>query len=57
MPLSLAEVIARVDEVPGWGRYQHDGAGRILFRSQRRPGLLVWQRFVPPARDEGERSG
>lgn len=29
-------------------RYQHDGMGRILFRSERRPGQLVWQPFVPP---------
>lgn len=29
-------------------RYQHDAGGRILFRSERQPGLLVWQRFVPP---------
>ncbi len=33
-------------------RYSHDGQGRILFRSERYPGRMVWQRFVLPSLDE-----
>lgn len=29
-------------------RFIHDGEGRLLFRSERKRGRLVWQRFVPP---------
>jgi hypothetical protein len=29
-------------------RFTHDGEGRMLFRSERDPSRLVWQRFVPP---------
>ncbi|MEM7151458.1 MAG: hypothetical protein AAF799_01400 [Myxococcota bacterium] len=30
-------------------RYRHDGAGRILFRSDRYPGRFAWKRFRRPS--------
>jgi hypothetical protein len=33
-------------------RYSNDGEGRVLFRSERYPGRLVWQRFVLPAPED-----
>jgi len=35
-------------------RYQHDGQGRILFRSERYPGHMAWKRFVMPSRSDEE---
>ena len=58
--LTRREATALFERPPASGlcvRYQHDGAGRILFRSESRPGLRVWQRFVPPARAEGGEPG
>ncbi|PCC74459.1 hypothetical protein SAMN02745121_06717 [Nannocystis exedens] len=50
--LTRSEATALFRRPPASGlcvRYQHDGMGRILFRSETRPGQRVWQRFVPPA--------
>ncbi|MCY0994238.1 hypothetical protein OV203_44320 [Nannocystis sp. ILAH1] len=50
--LTRSEATALFRSPPASGlcvRYQHDKMGRILFRSETRPGMLVWQRFVPPA--------
>jgi hypothetical protein len=50
--LTRTEATALFRSPPAGGlcvRYQHDGQGRILFRSERRPGQLAWQPFVPPA--------
>ncbi|WAS90246.1 hypothetical protein [Nannocystis punicea] len=49
--LTRSEATALFRDPPASGlcvRYQHDAMGRILFRSETRPGQLVWQRFVPP---------
>ncbi|MDC0723228.1 hypothetical protein [Nannocystis bainbridge] len=50
--LTRREATALFQRPPASGlcvRYQHDGMGRILFRSETRPGQRVWQRFAPPA--------
>ena len=50
--LTRSEATALFRQPPASGlcvRYQCDRMGRILFRSETRPGQRVWQRFVPPA--------
>lgn len=58
--LTRSEATALFERPPVGGlcvRYEDDGEGRILFRSERRPQQLVWQRFVPPApANDDERS-